>query len=216
MLITCDVIYSCRPINWPFYFGFAASYIVLVLFTSLMYGVGFYLMVHNSQARKKYFYPVVIMGTLFILFIVAWIFGLIGSNDGVERNRYIAAQYIFSILVLVHSILTVFLYILWSTDSRNKWYGLITCNKHGKKAYSTTGENIPSSRDTELSTQYTHHASPAREDAPLTPTEKSPIENIYTQSPGASDNMQAMEEQIKVNLGVDDDDDDDDRVVTSL
>jgi len=181
-----------------------------------MYGLGAYLIVLDPHARKVCSLPLAIVAVLFLLFTVAWIFGLIGTSDSLERSTYVAAQYIFSVLVFVHSILTVFLYIMWSTESRNKWYGFITCNRHGKKAYSTAGEVQPSPGGTELTTSYNRRTSAAPEDAtPLTPTDKKQVQNIYTPSPGATDDMQERDEQVKVNLNVDDEDDDD-KVVTSL
>lgn len=105
-----------------------------------------------------------------------------------------------------------------SQEARKSWYGVITCNRHSKRSYSTAGDK-PSRGETELtaSCALPSGASAQEDTAPLTPTENKPVENIYTPTPSEATgegDMQAHEEHVKVNLAAEDDEDD--RVVTSL
>ncbi len=203
---------SCRPYNWPFYFGIVTPFIIVMVLNWILYiTTVFYIRRSshklNAESKKHLQHYVFVSAILSAVFTILWIFGLLGTAD-VSRSVYIAAQYIFSIMALVHSLLTFLMHILRSPKAKENWLQLwYTCTfRRAKYApnrmYTTAGVSAPYSDELFQSQELTVNPDSAN---------NGPNENIYSVEPGTAANDSSMVvayEEVKVNLGREDDDDD--------
>lgn len=79
--------------------------------------------------RSALFHNFIAM-TLSIIFGIGWAFGFLASSNDVSRGAYLTGQYLFSFLILTHTILLLVLYPIRTSASRDElkryWY-IITC-----------------------------------------------------------------------------------------
>lgn len=151
---------SCRPTQWPFYFGFVVPFGLIYVFNWVMFAiimVTLCMHAHKAAATKdtniksmvaKHLIVAVILSLLFGL---GWAFGLIGTSS-LPEAVHIPAQYIFSIFVGIQGLLIFLLHAVRSPKARDewrKWWYIATCRRSAyylKRRVSYTVTNKTSSR----------------------------------------------------------------------
>ena len=178
----------------------------------------------NAELNNYLQHYVFIAAILSIVFAVAWLFALLGTSS-ISRNAHVAAQYIFSIMALIHSILTLLMHTLRSHEAKENWLKLwyIITGRRGEytpsRTYATAGGQDLGETELHQSQSIVQpKASAGDEDtAPLSPKVGQTVENVYTMEPNtpvAESKMMVDDEEVKVNLGSGDGDEDD--VATAL
>ena len=132
-------LFSCRPTQWPFWFGFVAPFALIYVFNWVMFIIIMVaLCMHSRRTAKDSNVKLVIAKHLLIavvlslLFGLGWAFGLIGTSS-LPREVYLPAQYIFSIFMGVQGVLIFLLHAVRSPDAREewkKWWYSITCRRN--------------------------------------------------------------------------------------
>ena len=140
--------YSCRPYEWPFYFGFIAPFVAIYIFNWIMFIVIITSLCRHAAKRETADFNSVVTRQLFIaivlslLFGLGWAFGLIGSSS-LPSGVSITGQYIFSIFIGFQGVLIFFLHAVRSTDVREewkRWWYWITCRTEHYRIYQTTSK----------------------------------------------------------------------------
>ena len=102
------------------------------------------------QARREYVLPNLFAAMLLnLLFGISWIFALIGTEQGIRNTVYVASQYIFGFLIIIHAALVLVMSFARSKDTRNAW---LTCcgTVTGKsKSYSVSSQRRRSTKTPE-------------------------------------------------------------------
>lgn len=131
--------HSCQPTAWPFWVGFAGSFVVVTVINWVLFAmVALYICSScfsiSQEEKSQIKLPLsnlLVAVTLSIFFTVAWIFFLISVADPLENVNF-ASQYIYAIFFAVHSILLLILYAVRSPDIRSEWvrmWYIFTCKK---------------------------------------------------------------------------------------
>ena len=139
--------FSCRPYEWPFYFGFLIPFAVIYIFNWVVFLVIMISLCRHSSAKTagqrdnksmvaRYLLIAVILSLLFGL---GWVFGLIGTSS-LPRGVSIPAQYLFSIFIGLQGVLVFILHAIRSPDSRDewkRWWYSITCRAEQYRVFRT-------------------------------------------------------------------------------
>ena len=139
-------LFSCRPIEWPFYFGFLLPFAVIYIFNWVMFVVIMASLCRHSikTAGQKDNKSVVarylfIAMVLSLLFGLGWVFGLIGTSS-LPQGVSIPAQYLFGIFIGLQGVLVFILHAIRSPDSREewkRWWYTITCRADQYRVFRT-------------------------------------------------------------------------------
>ena len=138
--------YSCRPYEWPFYFGFIAPFVAIYIFNWIMFIVIIFSLCRHAAKSETADAKSVVTRQLFIamvlslLFGLGWAFGLIGSSS-LPSGVSITGQYIFSIFIGFQGVLILLLHAVRSADAREewkRWWYRITCRTEQYRIYRTT------------------------------------------------------------------------------
>lgn len=170
---------SCRPVNWPFWFGFVAPFIIIYIFNWVMFIL---IMVslcrHSAGIVKKTDTSnwctvlgrhLLIALILSVMFGFGWIFGLIGTSLLREELGAFstASQYIFSIFIAFQGVLLFIFHAIRSPESREewkKWYYTITCRR---AQYNVA--LVASLSGTSTTRRFTYSSTQQSESKPFTP-----------------------------------------------
>ena len=121
----------CQLYNWPFYAFLVAPFIIFYALNWFLY-IGTLVIITQKglvakpkNAQHSVFYHVFAAMILSLLYGIGWAFGFIASSN-VSRDAYLATQYLFSFLILAHTILQFVFYLpsreelsqLWSKVTR--------------------------------------------------------------------------------------------------
>ena len=138
--------YSCRPYEWPFYFGFIVPFVAIYIFNWIMFIIIIFSLCRGAAQKETADAKSVVIRQLFIamvlslLFGLGWAFGLLGSSS-LPSGVSITGQYIFSIFIGCQGVLIFFLHAVRSSDAceewKRWWYG-ITCRTVQYRMYRTT------------------------------------------------------------------------------
>ena len=167
-----------------------APFISVILLDWILYAIAIFFMQRSgrfSTKMKNYLQQyIIVVITLSVLFVAAWIFGLLGTADLSSRNAYVASQYLFSILAAIHSILTFLMHSAIASQVKQFWLQLF---------YTITGRRqqyVPKQEES-VPTELCVPGSGIKE-----------VENITSGDP----NEEIVEDvDIKVNLGKEDEED---------
>ena len=147
---------SCRPYQWPFYFGFIVPFVLIYIFNWIMFIVIMFSLCRQSTKAKTTDAKSIVTRQLFIamalslLFGLGWAFGLIGSSS-LPRGASITGQYIFSIFIGFQGVLIFILHAVRSADAREewqRWWYTLTCRSEQYRIYRTTSITTSSKRGT--------------------------------------------------------------------
>ena len=132
--------YSCRPTQWPFWFGFVASFALIYVFNWVLFIITMVTLcmysrrnavrsanVHAISVIAKHLLIAVVLSLLFGL---GWAFGLIGTSSQLPDEAYTPAQYISSIFMGIQGVLIFLLHTIRSQEAREewkKWWYTATC-----------------------------------------------------------------------------------------
>ena len=135
--------YSCRPTQWPFWFGFVASFALIYVFNWVLFIITMVTLcmysrrnaVRSAKNTNVYMTSVIakhllIAVVLSLLFGLGWAFGLIGTSSQLPEEAYTPAQYIFSIFMGIQGVLIFLLHTVRSQEAREewkKWWYTATC-----------------------------------------------------------------------------------------
>jgi len=118
---------SCRPYEWPFWFGFLVPFVIIYIFNWIMFAIIMISLCRHSvktpgDKDKKSMVAryLLIAMMLSLLFGLGWAFGLIGTSS-LPAGVSIPAQYIFSIFIGFQGVLLFVLHAIRSPDSREEW-----------------------------------------------------------------------------------------------
>jgi len=118
---------SCRPYEWPFWFGFLVPFVIIYIFNWIMFAIIMISLCRHSvktpgDKDKKSMVAryLFIAMMLSLLFGLGWAFGLIGTSS-LPAGVSIPAQYIFSIFIGFQGVLLFVLHAIRSPDSREEW-----------------------------------------------------------------------------------------------
>ena len=80
---------------------------------------------------------------LSLIILIAWIFGMVGTDYGVVGTASTATQYIFGFMLMIHAVILLILTLLRTEDTRNVWKNCLNkfTGKSGK--YDFAAEEIP-------------------------------------------------------------------------
>ena len=137
---------SCRPTQWPFWFGFVASFALIYIFNWVMFIITTATLCMYSRrntvktAKNTNVYVISIIERhllvaviLSLLFGLGWAFGLIGTSSQLPEEAYTPAQYIFSIFMGIQGVLIFLLHAVRSREARKewkKWWYTATCRSN--------------------------------------------------------------------------------------
>lgn len=134
--LLCQSLYSCRPTEWPFYFGFILPFVAVyifnwIVFVLIMISICKHKQNQNSLKEKTH---ADVIKDLKIKFIIAlslavvlglgWGFGLIATSSGIDELTF-TFQIIFGIFVGSQGVLIFFLHGVRSEDFRKFWTRLV-------------------------------------------------------------------------------------------
>ena len=124
--------YSCRSIEWPFWFGFIAPFTALYLFDWIMFVVILMSILRNKNSDKQlksnesstrlYKKSLFIALSMAVVFGLGWGFGLLTTSSSIE-GLTITFQVIFSIFVGSQGVLLFLLHGVRNPDVRAVWNG---------------------------------------------------------------------------------------------
>ena len=138
---------SCRPTQWPFWFGFVASFALVYIFNWVLFTITMVTLcilrrnavksatntnVYTTSVIAKHLLVAVILS---LLFGVGWAFGLIGTSSQLPEEAYTPAQYIFSIFMGIQGVLIFLLHAVRSPEAREewkKWWYTATCRRNAQ------------------------------------------------------------------------------------
>ena len=137
------VLFSCRPIQWPFWFGFVAPFALIYAFNWVMFIVIMVALCMHSRKtavmsakdpnmRSVIAKHLLIAVVLSLLFGLGWAFGLIGTSS-LPQEAYTPAQYIFSIFMGIQGVVIFLLHTIRSQEAREewkKWWYTVTCRRN--------------------------------------------------------------------------------------
>ena len=146
---------------------------------------------------------------LSILFVIAWIFGLIGTSllsDDLE-DLTIAAQYIFSIFIGLHAVFLLIFHAIRSPESREQWkmwFYVLTCRQaQYNVAHATSLSGTSTTR------RFTYNTSQPTDKTPFTPkTLDDPATQAAMEENTIGFDNPAYEATEKINLAKEDGDKD--------
>ena len=131
--------HRCQVYNWPFYVFMIAPFVIFYVFDWICYMASLAIMTHSIppstsagklDVHRSALFHIFIAMTLSIFFGIGWAFGFLASSNDVSRGAYLTGQYLFSFLILTHTILLLVLYPIRTSASRDElkriWY-IITC-----------------------------------------------------------------------------------------
>ena len=135
---------SCRPTQWPFWFGFVASFALISIFNWVMFIITTLYMYSRRNTIKTAKYTNVYLISIIerhllvaiilsLLFGLGWAFGLIGTSSQLPEEAYIPAQYIFSIFMGIQGVLIFLLHAVRSRVARKdwkNWWFTVTCRSN--------------------------------------------------------------------------------------
>ena len=128
----CDISYSCRATEWPFYFGFITPFILLHVFDWIMFIVILASIIKHKKnitqskdVRESQRDNVIIALSLAVVFGLGWGFGLLTTSSSI-RALTATFQAIFSIFVGAQGVLLFLLHGLRNSDVRELWKGWLT------------------------------------------------------------------------------------------
>ena len=180
---------SCRPTEWPFWFGFIAPFALIYIFNWVMFiSIMVALCMHSKRTaamsgkdtnvKSMIAKHLVIAVLLSLLFGLGWAFGLIGTSS-LPREVHLPAQYIFSIFMGIQGVLMFILHAVRSPDSREewtRWWYIITCRsdsyylkRHASVSVTRTTSGKAHVTSLEGSTVATGKSAAFDEDIPLSP-----------------------------------------------
>ena len=221
--------FSCRPTEWPFWFGFIVPFALIYVFNWVMFAIIMVaLCLHtkrteamsakNSNIRSVIAKHLLIAVVLSLLFGLGWAFGLIGTSS-LPREAYLPAQYIFSIFMGVQGLLIFFLHAVRSAEAREewrKWWYTVTCRsstyylkRHA--SFTVTRSTMTRGHGNTLessTTPFTDKSFNVEEDVPLSPR-KSEAEKEMTEAAERATTVTNVytfdptEEPVKVDLSSD-------------
>lgn len=172
----CISFYRCQVYNWPFFAFLVAPLVIFYGLDWFLYIATLAIMTRSGKIgelaggkerlRSSLIHTYVAM-ILSLLFGFGWALEFLASTDDVSRDAYLAGQYLFSFLILTHSILLLVLHLLRSKISRGEmrklWY-TITRRSEGYNVKTSSGsgskekyKNAPQQTDDTLlpeSSQY--------------------------------------------------------------
>lgn len=127
-------LHRCQVYNWPFYAFLVAPLVLFNAFDWFFYVAVLITITRRSTVPSKEshsasFNHVFISMLLSLVFSIGWAFGFLSSSN-VSRDAYLTGQYLFSILILVHTILQLILYLLRTSSSReavSPLWNKVTC-----------------------------------------------------------------------------------------
>ena len=139
-MVQYSILSSCRPSDWPFYFGMVAPFALVYvfnwsLFTCIMSSLSRRIYKHKKESgisfNHDYRNLLFVALSLSVMFGLGWIFGLIASVPTAAVS--IASQYIFSICIGLQGVFIFILHGVRSQDARRTWrrwfYRIFCCNK---------------------------------------------------------------------------------------
>ena len=150
---------SCRPIQWPFWFGFVAPFALIYAFNWVMFIVIMVALCMHSRrtavmsAKDPNMKSVIakhllIAIVLSLLFGLGWAFGLIGTSS-LPKEAYLPAQYIFSIFMGIQGVLIFLFHAVRSPEARGewkKWWYTATCRRNSYELKRRASFTVTTSR----------------------------------------------------------------------
>ena len=106
----------------------------------------------ESSFRKKTMTPHLVAVTILLpIILIAWIFGMVGTDYGVTGAASTVTQYIFGCILMIHAVILLILTLIRTEDTRKAWIRLLKCKTGttGKYAFSqdVTMENDYADRE---------------------------------------------------------------------
>lgn len=148
---------SCRPQSYPFYYGyiipvaviFAAGLVCIVVgcLTVLLVPMKGAETAFRKQLLKPHLFAAAILS---LVIFITWIFGMVGTDEGVVGTASTATQYVFGFLLIIHAVLLLILSLVRTEDTRSSWSGCLNrmTGKAGKYDFAAAEEN-PKAKSTE-------------------------------------------------------------------
>ncbi len=82
----------------------------------------------ESSFRKKTVTPHLVAVTILLpIILIAWIFGMVGTDHGVTGAASTVTQYIFGCMLMIHAIILLILTLIRTEDTRKAWIRLLKC-----------------------------------------------------------------------------------------
>ena len=128
----------------------------------------------------------IVSAILSVLFVIAWIFALVGTDADPSRTTQEVAQYVFAVFITLHAVFLLILHTLRDVHAREVWRSIwyhVTCSTHKytpARTYSTAGSGDRYA-DTELTTAG-GSKSPSPDEFSAAYTKAEVVENPYTSS----------------------------------
>lgn len=134
-IINCPYYFSCRPVQWPFYFAFLLPIAVILIFDCVMFlRIMVSLYEHTKQTirlkdnkderlslkqiKQNAYYAIVLV----TLFGIGWTFGLIVTGyPNAPMGVTFTLQLLFCIFVSSQGFLLFLFQVIFSRDSRDFW-----------------------------------------------------------------------------------------------
>ena len=164
--------FSCRPTEWPFYFGFILPFVIIyvlnwIVFVAIMVSICKHYVNGNLSPLKEssqsehfsnFKKNLTIAMCLSVVLGLGWGLGLVSTSSGLVELSF-PFQVIFSIFVGSQGVLIFFFYGLRSTDFCQTWIKLFNCCKSNtdnfvsfeKGSRSTTQHTVSGTAVEELS-----------------------------------------------------------------
>ncbi len=141
---------SCRPQSYPFYYGyiipmgviFAISVVCIVIgcMSSLLIPMKGAEVSFRKQLLTPHLFAVAILS---LIILIAWIFGMVGTDYGVTGAASPATQYIFGFMLMIHAVVLLILTLIRTEDTRNVWRTVLNKFTGRSGKYDFAAEEIP-------------------------------------------------------------------------
>ena len=151
--------FSCRPTEWPFYFGFILPFVLIyllnwIVFVSIMVSICKHFANGNLSQQKEiskrqqfrnFKKNLIIAMCLSVVLGLGWGLGLVSTSSGIVELSF-TFQVIFSIFVGFQGVLIFYIYGLRSTDFRQTWIKLFNCCKSNTDNFVSFGKGSTNQR----------------------------------------------------------------------